>query len=496
MDIKYKRMKVYSIIIGLCLSFWMPGCTPDNGNYDYIKLNEATIGGIAEDYVVNRFANLKIEPDLTFSQKEGENFRYLWYLFQNTSEKIDTLGYSRNLDAKVSVLPGDYALMFKVFDTEMGVYYYKRTDITVKDVLSEGILILGSVDDSVNISMVNTEGVVSKNIYKGFTGKYLGKNPESIWHFIPANSGGYIGREYVTVVYDGGQAALFDPLNFIKVLEGPQMFAITPDVVKIEGYQPVYGRADYLINHGKLHHRWYYLEYNVAVEGDYYLSKVPVGGFNRTDDLICFYDEAGRRFITMDDVTGTAMKDIQVYKTPNPAFDPSDVGLDIVYVFNTDGWCTGFFRDPDSKTMYLLDFQLRINSNITKISPKGKKPIPAEAKLNNAKVMLMHESDQGNLIFAQAGALWLYDIYSSEEKLLIDFNRDGSNFEVVKLMLHGEDEIVVALNDQDKQSDGGEVRILQTGLLGGVITLNEKAGGRYDKLTDRIVDIAYKFMKK
>lgn len=206
-------------ILEICFLLWLTGCTPDHGNYDYTELNEVSIDSIQEEYTVNRFSNLKIEPELKFSLGENADFRYLWYMYQNTSDKIDTLSHDRNLNKKISSLPGTYILVYKVFDTDMEVYYNKRTEVIVKDVLSEGILILGMVNDSAEISMVNTEGVVSTQIHKGFTGRHLGIKPESIWHFIPSNPGNYTGREYVTVVYDGGKAALFDPLNFIKVMD-------------------------------------------------------------------------------------------------------------------------------------------------------------------------------------------------------------------------------------------------------------------------------------
>lgn len=484
------------VILGSCFLLWLAGCTPDHGNYDYTKLNEVSIDSIHEEYTVNRFSNLKIEPELKFSLGENADFHYLWYMYQNTSDKIDTLSHDRNLDKKVSLLPGTYALVYKVFDTDMEVYYYKRTEVTVKDVLSEGILILGMVNDSAEISMVNTEGVVSTQIHKGFTGRHLGIKPESIWHFIPSNSGNYLGQEYVTVVYDGGKAALFDPLNFVKVMDEKKMFVVDPGTIKIEGYHPGYRGADYLINNGKLHHRWYYLEYNIAVSGDYYLSTVPVGKYNPSSwvDLIAFYDEKGQRFVTMNSTDATSMTEMLVHKSPNPPFQPGNVGLDIKYVYNSgDGWCKGIFTDRDTRELYYLQFQLMQTQGITKMKPQGKTAIPGTAKLNQAVSMLMSSVDDGNLIFAIGGEIWVYNLASGEETRVIDFNKEGKDFEIVKLMLHGE-ELIVALNDKNATAEGGSIRMLNVSTLGGSIVLSEKPDGAFDKLADKVVDIAYKFM--
>ena len=488
-------MKYIEILV-LALGLWLSGCTPDHGNYDYTKLNEVTIDSIHEEYTVNRFGNLSIEPELKFALGENEDFKYLWYLYQNTDKKIDTLSRQRNLDVKISALPGTYALVYKVFDTDMNVYYYKRTDVTVKDVLSEGVLVLGLVGDSLNISMVNTEGVVSKDIHKGFTGRYLGIKPESIWHFIPSNPGNYTGREYVTVVYDEGKAALFDPLNFVKVMDEKKMFVLDPGTIRIEGYHPNYGGADYLVNNGRLHHRRYYLEYNIAVTGDYYLSTVPVGGYNsqgRTD-LIAFYDKQGQRFVTMNDASGTSMEVMQINKAPNPPFQPGDVGLDIVYVYNPgNGWCKGIFVDRDTRELYLLQFQLMTAQGITKMKPQGKQAIAPEARLNRASAMLMSDKDESHLIFALDGEIWLYNVNSGEETPVLDFNRGNGKCEIVKLMLQGE-ELIVALNDRNATERGGGIRILEVGTLGGSVTLTEKADGIFPGLADKVVDIAYKFM--
>lgn len=486
----------YIWIFSICLMACLPGCTPDNGNYDYTKLNEVAIGNIAPEYSVNRFANLKIDPVLEFSLSEQANCRYVWYLFQNSSEKIDTLGTGRNLDAKISALPGNYALVYKVFDQDMGVYYNRRTDVVVKDVLSEGFLVLGTVEDSLNISMVNTDGVVSRDIYKGFTGRYLGVKPESVWHFIPSNPGNYTGREYVTVVYDGGKAALFDPLNFVKVTDETQMFVIDPGKIKIEGYHPDYSGSDYLVNNGNLHHRRYDLEYNIAVTGNYRLSTVPVGRYNADSrvDLIAFYDEKGQRFMTMDAPDAAGMKEMLVYKVSNPPFQPGNVGLDIRYVFNPgNGWCKGVFIDSDTKELFLLEFQLMINSGITKMKPLGKKAIRSDAGINEAVAMIMSDKDEYQMIFALGGALWYYDVNTEEEKQVVDFNRDGGDFEIVKLMLQG-DRLIVGLNDKKADKRGGGIRILEARMTGGSITLTEKADGVFDGLTDRVVDVAYKYM--
>lgn len=486
----------YIEILAMGVWIWLSGCTPDHGNYDYTKLNEVTIDSVHAEYTVNSFGNLKIVPELKFALGESKEFQYLWYLYQNTSGEIDTLSRERNLDVQMKVLPGTYALVYKVFDTQMDVYYYKRSDIIVKDVFSEGFLVLGLVGDSLNISMVNTEGVVTKDIHKGFTGRYLGVKPESIWHFIPSNPGNYTGREYVTVVYDEGKAALFDPLNFIQVMDEKKMFVMDPGTIRIEGYHPGYGGADYLINHGKLHHRRYYLEYNIAVTGDYYLSTVPVGRYNASaqTDLIAFYDLQGQRFVTMNDASGTSMEVMQVNKAPNPPFEPGNVGLDIVYVYNPGiGWCKGIFMDRDTREMYLLEFQLMMAKGITKMRPQGKTAIAADAKLNLASAMVMSDKDDQHLIFAVDGAIWLYDVNSGAETRVIDFNQQGGDFEIVKLMLH-EDDLIVALNDRNATERGGGIRVLEVSTLGGSITLTPKANANFGGLTDKVVDIAYKFM--
>ena len=101
--------------------------------------------------------------------------------------------------------------------------------------------------------------------------------------------------------------------------------------------------------------------------------------------------------------------------------------------------------------------------------------------------------DDGNLIFAVGGEIWLYNLASGEETRVIDFNKEGKDFEIVKLMLHGE-ELIVALNDKNATAEGGSIRMLNVSTLGGSIVLSEKPDGAFDKLADKVVDIAYKFM--
>ena len=130
---------------------------------------------------------------------------------------------------------------------------------------------------------------------------------------------------------------------------------------------------------------------------------------------------------------------------------------------------------------------------ITKMKPQGKTAIPGTAKLNQAVSMLMSPMDEGNLIFAFDGEIWLYHLDSGKETQVIDFNKEGKDFEIVKLMLH-EEELIVALNDMNATAEGGSIRILDVGTLGGSVVLTEKPDGAFDKLADKVVDIAYKFM--
>lgn len=494
------RKKITFLSFALLIVF---GCTPDRGTYNHVKLNEVEISGInsEEPYEVNRFNELSIPVDLEFKNgDDGTDFEYLWYMYIIGNEKIDTIGREKDLKYKFNELPGNYSIVYKVTDKKHDVYYHKNLNVRVINTIDEGFLILGAVDDSVHLSMVNKEGILSTDMYYGMRGKHLAPNPEKIFHFIPGNAGGYTGREYITVTYDGGKASLFDPINFIDVATEKDMFVLAPITYNIMGYNAG-GGHDILINDHKIHTRRYYVPYNAEVSSDekgYKASTISLSGGGY---LHCIYDTMNRRFLTLNS-GGSEATTMTLTKKSKP-FAIENVQKDLIAGYcNASGFSSALMRD-DNGALSILDYILRLESEVTKMQFVKEIPVASESPINSAKQIVFAAKDNVNfmLYFRENDSqIYLYDIMGSVDQesgqaihdyKIMDINSNGGNYKIDKIFA-AENRFAIAYTDNNAT---GKMRcgivIFDVVPDSNIITLVEQH--RYNNVTERIADIAYKF---
>lgn len=93
---KYIFLVLNWMIIGLFAS-----CYDDQGNYDYDYIQSVMLKGELKDTVVTRGRVLTLKPDIVKITTRGgndttavnlEQYDYLWYTYNETTGKRDTLG--------------------------------------------------------------------------------------------------------------------------------------------------------------------------------------------------------------------------------------------------------------------------------------------------------------------------------------------------------------------------------------------------------------------
>lgn len=135
---------LFKYAIGLILIISFAGCSQDKGNYVYHELLEPHITGLS-DMSVLTFSDLVVIPDLGEGDFNNGEYSFEWTVVnQNSSSDPVVIGQEAELDYKVLLSPGLYALYFTVTEISTGIYWQERVDLLVNSSTSEGWMVLCS----------------------------------------------------------------------------------------------------------------------------------------------------------------------------------------------------------------------------------------------------------------------------------------------------------------------------------------------------------------
>lgn len=140
-------MKRSFIIILTATITFLSACYKDKGNYDYNDINDVQISGLAASYTYVLGTTLHLEPKIQNKTNDTSAVNCYWILTKGESTIIDTIGRSAVLDARVNVKADDYMLWLRVIDKTSGVAYKASTKVTVSNLLSIGLLLIGTDDN-------------------------------------------------------------------------------------------------------------------------------------------------------------------------------------------------------------------------------------------------------------------------------------------------------------------------------------------------------------
>ena len=199
--------KINLILAAFCLL--IQSCANDEGNYDYIDINEVEFGNINEEYnVMTNSTILEIDPTLTMTEgvdPDSDRFAYEWVCVASNGTKY-TLATTRSINKVVSLPLGNYTLYLKVKDNVTDLQWTTSTYLTVGTIYTKGILLIGE-DEEGNaeaqmLSMVEDTKLIS-NILKN-SGLPILKGPISFIHTGTPYSSSYDVAVKVWVMTESG----------------------------------------------------------------------------------------------------------------------------------------------------------------------------------------------------------------------------------------------------------------------------------------------------
>ena len=158
-DINKEMIRKQCYAVALLLGFLtvIAACSSDKGNYNYRNLNEVQIG-LADSYSVLIRDRLTIVPQLSASSgtMAPNDYIYEWKVYDEggAAEPV-VIGQTAQLDYYVSLLPGNYTLVFTVQEKEANVFYRHEAQLEVKTTTSHGWLVLCNEKDRVRLDMIS-----------------------------------------------------------------------------------------------------------------------------------------------------------------------------------------------------------------------------------------------------------------------------------------------------------------------------------------------------
>jgi hypothetical protein len=136
--------RIYIILATFCLL--IQSCVNDEGNYDYVAINEVSFENINDEYsVMTGSTILDINPVITMSEgvdPDSDRFEYEWVCV-GQNDKRYPIATTRALNTTVSLPTGSYTLWLKVKDRVTDLQWNTHTYLTVGTIYTRGILLIG-----------------------------------------------------------------------------------------------------------------------------------------------------------------------------------------------------------------------------------------------------------------------------------------------------------------------------------------------------------------
>ncbi|RFS20683.1 hypothetical protein DVR12_19175 [Chitinophaga silvatica] len=342
-------MKLFKnkFLLGLACILMLAACYKDKGNYRYTDINNIQLSDTTS-YTVLQFDTLKIQPQLKQSLPVNQNqLKYEW-----TARAIDpnlasqhfdvyTLSDKQNLDTVISLVPGQYRLIYKVTDNNTAISSYLFYDLKVGTNLSEGWMFVQQYAGSGDVSLLSPTGRMFHHIYEASNGSPLPADLQNL----------DINRKAVPneiYLMTGNQGLEVSPTSFAKVKQFSNWFFNLPAVEKpmrnlVFTETSTSVSAGIFINNGLVHIKRYggfpgdvLYGAELLLDGKTSYAAAPVimtGDFNTNRYMAVFYDTKGKRFVglrgpTYDITANMVHLPDSVDGTP---FDANKVGLDFVY---------------------------------------------------------------------------------------------------------------------------------------------------------------------
>lgn len=297
-----KQLYFKSIALLLFASFAFSACLKKgDDSYDVNRINDVTVDSTFKDsYIVNVGDTLRLNGQASQSKPDSK-LSYEWYYYTDVATPV-SVGKETKLALPLDMPTGIYTLVFKVTDEASQTSTFKKINLTVKKLTSEGWLILTNDTNGPNFSIVSSEG----DIYKNF----LKRSPEfqnigSAVNFEAFNNS-YVSKIQPITLTTTTDLYFIDHNTFEVHSTANEAFKVVTDKDIIKFGNDEYSLGFYMIDSdGKVYFSKNTAQvdanfpsgFDLPCTGTYKATDVILGSLGGNPVAALFYDDLGKQFL-------------------------------------------------------------------------------------------------------------------------------------------------------------------------------------------------------
>jgi hypothetical protein len=430
-------MKQIILVLLIALALVQQACYKDKGNYDYHMPVAPTISGIDSVYYVPLGDTLIVQPAVTTTDPNAR-FYYTWTIsipseFKDTVLTGFPLKYIFRLNATT------YAARMTITDSSNGMKYFREFKISGQTEYSVGTLVLTNENNTAQLNLVKPDGSVIPRIYRTIYGVDLPGGPQQIVPLVHQNLTTKPTFSYwVTGTETNDAGVQLEPSTLVKMKTLRENFFDQP-AAAVPGQLE---SRDEGVLRGVINKKLYvgawktfygfpiYGYFGVPTPGDYELYRQVA--FNVAPYIIG-YDSKVKRVVAFTNFGDPAYIGTDYQVTTTTAFDPKNVGLDLLHFQQIGGInCFAFGKAADG-TIYELKFGAAFMGFI-QLSPQYKR---AFAQPELITPLTKWAGAPGEIFYFNSGdKVYRYNPLNQEIRPLVtDFG--GKTVSMVKMIDNG-----------------------------------------------------------
>lgn len=438
---------VLMCLIGLLFS----ACRKDYGNYEYKEINDLVVTGIQGEYEITAGQNINIIPVLEFSKDPNyavDKYTFEWISFNlaaSQPEQRKSLHTGKDFVMQFPLGIGNYTLFYVVKEKSTGISWQKEFKVKVVGTYKGGWGVLSEVSGNSRLDYFeydHSTGTYPKT-FRDFTslfadqasGKVLtisGK-PKFLtgWYNRTDATGAAVNKYFL---YIGTENAT-EKLNLTDGFIWSEKYAFKFETAGSQALPLVHNiwsagaGQGYAYLDGDVFLRMAVFQYAFGtpinrLSGNASIFKVSpftAVSINYTSSpTILMYDVTNKRFVR--NAGGSAVSTSPLpYTAGVSAFDPNNVGMDLVWMGHTfayAGRAYAVLKDNTTNKYYLA----RMN-NAVSFSAYAMDEITTLPEIEKATQFAV-DQQYGYLHYSVGGKLYQYDVDSKATKIMKDYGSD------------------------------------------------------------------------
>jgi|GEM_PF-1241696 len=258
--------KIYLLLSLLFSMFFFNACIKDDGNYNYTKLKDVTIGNLDTTYRFVLQQPVALNPTVT-TDIDQSDLSYCWRIGADTLSKQKTMSYTFT-----ETLTSTDPLTFEVYDKTTKVRYVKRMTVSMVSPFETGWLVFANNNNTPTLSFLSYEegNIYYPDIYKEVNKESFTGTPEVVKQLKYTDGSTGVARDRISVICNNGKSAELDGTTMLRC----------------KYYDDEY-KGDGTFNIGAISSEYYSNDYALfIINGGKIYEKVP--GSNGTPDDACY----------------------------------------------------------------------------------------------------------------------------------------------------------------------------------------------------------------